>query len=268
MPLLFLLLAIIIIIAGIWLVPLIKNYQRQKISNQTFPSHWISVLENNVPCYKKLPINLRQKLHKRILVFLAEKQFIGCQGLTITEEIKITVAGNACLLLLSDRSNYYPYLDSILVYPYIFKVKRQQPFQELYLEQEYILSGESWGKQGLIVLAWQQIQNELKNYYSGQNVILHEFAHQLDREDGSMNGVPQLKNNQEYRSWAEVFQKAYQKLSDNIKTGKHSVINAYGATNPAEFFAVATETYFTKPEVLKRQYPHLYQQLKNYYQIL
>jgi Mlc titration factor MtfA (ptsG expression regulator) len=221
-----------------------------------------------VDWYKKLTFPLRQKLHKKILVFLAEKQFIGCRGLTITEEIKVIIAANACLLLLSNRSNYYPYLDSILVYPDIFKVKREQPLEQLLIEKEQILSGESWGKKGLIILAWQQIEQELKNYYSGHNVILHEFAHQLDQEDGSMNGVPKLKDNQEYLSWAEVFQKAYQQLSNNLQRGKHTVINSYGAINPAEFFAVATETYFTKPEVLKRQYPHLYQQLKNYYQIL
>ena len=266
MQILFVLLIVIIIIS-IWITPLIRNYQRQKIRKKTFSSHWISLLEKKVDLYLKLPIKLRQELRQLILVFLREKEFIGGGGLTITDEIKIVIAANACLLLLGNSSNYYPYLDSILVYPYIFKVKRKQQLQELYIEQEHILSGESWGKHGLIVLSWAQIQQDLNNYNSGHNVILHEFAHQLDQEDGSMNGVPKLKNNQEYKIWSEVFQQAYQQLLHNLQRGKKTVINAYGATNPAEFFAVATETYFTKPKVLKRQYLSLYQQLNNYYQI-
>jgi Mlc titration factor MtfA (ptsG expression regulator) len=258
---------IILIIVLIWLVPVITKYKRSKIGRQNFPTYWLNILEKNVYLYRILPHYLRQKLHRYILVFLAEKQFIGCGGLDITTEIKITIAAQACLLLLSNRSNYYPYLDSILVYPSIFVVKRNQPFEEYYLEEKQILSGESWGKHGLIVLAWDQVQNEAKNHHHGHNVVIHEFAHQLDREDGSINGVPKLKTNAEYQAWAEVFSQAYQQLCNDLERGNKSVINAYGATNTAEFFAVASETYFTKPQALKNKYPQLYEQLKNYYQV-
>ena len=258
---------IILTIVLIWLAPAITNYKRNKIGHQPFPLYWINILENNVYLYRILTHSVRRKLHQYILVFLAEKLFIGCGGLEVTTEIKITIAAQACLLLLSNRSNYYPYLDSILVYPSIFVVKRNQPFEEYYLEEKQILSGESWGKYGFIVLAWDRVQNEAKNYYPGHNVVIHEFAHQLDREDVSINGVPKLKSNSEYQAWAEVFTQAYQQLCNDLETGKKSVINSYGATNTAEFFAVASETYFTKPQALKKKYPQLYEQLKNYYQI-
>lgn len=258
---------IILIIFLIWLAPVIKKYRREKIGGQTFPAYWISILEQNVYLYKILPYSLRQKLHRYILVFLGEKQFIGCGGLEITTEIKITIAAQACLLLLSERSNYYPYLDSILVYPSIFLVKRNKPFEEYYVEEKQIVSGESWGKHGFIVLAWEQVLNEGKSHHHGHNVVIHEFAHQLDREDGSTNGVPKLKTKAEYQAWAKVFSQAYQQLCHDLAKGKKSVINPYGATNTAEFFAVASETYFTKPQALKKKYPQLYEQLKNYYQV-
>lgn len=258
---------IITSISWIWLAPIFTKYQRQKITNQPFPLYWISVLEENVYLYKILPNYLRQKLHSLILIFLKEKQFIGCNELEITPEIKITIACLACLLLLNNRNNYYPYLDSILVYPTIFAVKRLQNFNEYYIEEKQVLSGESWSKHGLIVLAWEEVKNDAKNHYHGHNVVLHEFAHQLDQEDGSMNGVPKLNSNPEYQDWANIFSQSYQQLCDDLQTGIKPVINPYGATNTAEFFAVVTETYFTNPNALQSKYPQLYQHLKNYYQI-
>jgi Mlc titration factor MtfA (ptsG expression regulator) len=258
---------ILLIISYIWVKPVITEYKRQQIAQQNFPVYWVSILEQNVYLYRNLAYNIRQELHKLILVFLKEKQFIGCGGLQITDEIKITIAAQACLLLLSKRSNYYSYLDSILVYPSIFVVQRNKPFLEHYLEEQEILSGESWGKQGLVVLAYDQVLNEAKNYNQGHNVVLHEFAHQLDQEDGSMNGVPKLRNNQEYQEWAIIFREAYQQLCYEIETGIATKINQYAITNPAEFFAVMTEIYFTQPQILQNQYPLVYQQLKNYYKI-
>jgi Mlc titration factor MtfA (ptsG expression regulator) len=254
-------------ISYIWFSPVISEYKRQQIAQQTFPLYWISILKQNVYLYNLLPHDWQKKLHKHILVFLTEKQFIGCNGLEITDEIRITIAAQACLLLLGGRSNYYPHLDSILVYPSIFMVKRNKPFAENYLEQQEILSGESWGKQGLVVLAYDQVINEAKNYRQGHNVVFHEFAHQLDQEDGSMNGVPKLKNNQEYQEWAIVFRDAYQQFGDEVKAGIPNQINPYAATNPAEFFAVMTENYFMQPKVLKKRYPLVYEQLTNYYKI-
>lgn len=258
---------IILIIVWIWFAPFITKYKRQKISNKPFPLDWIGLLETNVYLYKMLSYNQRKKLHQHILVFLKEKQFIGCNGLEITIEIKLTISALACLLLLSNRSNYYPYLDSVMVYPSIFMVNRNLPLENYYVEEKQVLSGESWGKQGLIVLAYDQVQNEAKKLIAGHNVVLHEFAHQLDQEDGSMNGVPKLKTQVEYEAWAKVFTQSYQTLHNNLQQGFNSVIDAYGATNTAEFFAVVTETYFTNPHQLKQKYPELYQQLKNYYKL-
>lgn len=244
------------------------KYQRQQVANKSFPLYWISILEQNVYLYKVLPHDLRKKLHQHILVFLKEKQFIGCNDLEITPEIKITIACLACLLLLNNRGNYYPFLDSILVYPSIFAVKRNEAFNDNnVIEKTQILSGESWGKHGLIVLAWQEVKNDSKNHFHGHNVVLHEFAHQLDQEDGSMNGVPKLDSNPEYQAWANIFTQSYQQLCSDLQRGIKTVINPYGATNTAEFFAVVTETYFTKPQALQSHYPQLYQQLKNYYKI-
>jgi Mlc titration factor MtfA (ptsG expression regulator) len=210
---------------------------------------------------------LQKQLHGHISILLAEKQFISCGGLQITDEIKLTIAAQACLLLLNQKGNYYPNLKTILVYPSAYLVKTATPISDYLVEEKQeVRLGESWYKDR-IVLSWEQIKRDTMNWQDGHNVILHEFAHQLDGEDGSVNGVPLLDRKSDYISWAQVFNKEYKKLCSDIELGLRTVIDVYGATNPAEFFAVATETFFEKPKQMKRKHPELYAELKRYYKL-
>lgn len=260
------LLALAFAIALIWLIPALKNLRRSHLKKQPFPPAWLAILKQH-PLYQRLPPPQRRRLHGHIQVFLAEKQFIGCGGLQITNEMKLTIAAQACLLLLNERGEYYPNLASILVYPSAYIANQTVALSNYVVEERRVVRlGESWTRD-LVVLSWQQIERDRTNWRDGQNVVLHEFAHQLDQEDGNADGVPILAQKSDYQNWAQVFGQEYQHLRSKVERGARTVINNYGATGPAEFFAVATETFFEKPIQLATKHPALYQELKRYYQL-
>jgi MtfA peptidase len=256
-----------IAVAWIWLNPILIKLKRQRLKNKPFPLQWAAIIEETIPFYQYLPEYLQKRLRDRINVFIAEKQFIGCGGLQITDRIKAIVAAQACLLLLSDRGDYYANLASVLVYPSAYLANTKKYLGgDLVEETQEIRLGESW-YQDRVILAWEQIEYDTKHWRDGHNVILHEFAHQLDAEDGSVNGVPLLDRKIDYKIWAQVFEREYKKLSRDIELDLPTVIDEYGANNAAEFFAVVTETFFEKPRQLQKQHPELYEQLKGYYQL-
>jgi Mlc titration factor MtfA (ptsG expression regulator) len=259
--------SIAIIIALIWTTPLLKKLKRQTLKNRLFPWYWLSILEQNVPIYKHLSKALQKRLQGHIQVFLAEKQFIGCGGLKITEEIKLTIAAQACLLLLNETGNYFSSLVSILVYPSAYVVKATKTLGDRFLEEkEEVRLGESW-QCGQVVLSWENIQYDMNAWQDGHNVILHEFAHQLDQEDGRADGVPLLEKRTDYQRWARVFSDEYQRLCYQVERGFKTDIDRYGATNAAEFFAVVTEYFFEQPQQILKNHPDLYHVLKYYYKL-
>jgi hypothetical protein len=202
-----------------------------------------------------------------VQVFLAEKQFIGCNGLVLTDEIRISIAAQACLLLLNGRGDYFPRLASILVYPHAYQVQVTETLgNHIVQERREQRLGESW-QQGQLLLAWDQVNQQSVKGIRGHNVILHEFAHQLDQVTGSANGVPWLPSAGERQIWAEVFSRAYEQLQEDIRHRRPTVLNPYGATHPAEFFAVATEAFFERATALRQRHPELYRQLQHYYQL-
>lgn len=219
-----------------------------------------------MPRYGHLPDDLRAQLCGHIQVFLDEKQYEGCGGLTITDEIRVTIAAHACLLLLSRDTDYYPELISILVYPSTYKVSVTKTYGILEVEHDSVRLGESW-TEGKVILSWDAVLHGSVEHYDGQNVALHEFAHQLDQEDGVGDGAPILPVNSMYTSWARVLGDEFDALRSKTVTGDQSVLDKYGATHPAEFFAVATEAFFEKPDKLKRKHPELYDQLKQFYRL-
>ncbi|MBW4505558.1 MAG: zinc-dependent peptidase [Scytonematopsis contorta HA4267-MV1] len=265
---------IIFIIIGltvtvILLSPLITQKRRNHLKNRPFPPLWNSIIENNLPIYLYLSPVERRRLQGNIQVFLAEKQFIGCRGLQVTEEMKLTIASVACLLLLNQREKYFPKLRSILVYPSTYLVRETITIMlgnYVVEEKDNARLGESWSRDQLL-LSWEQVQQDIYNWKDGHNVVLHEFAHQLDQEEGRTEGVPILKRSEDYRTWASVMTFEYQQLCDDVKQGKKTVMDEYGTTNPAEFFAVATETFFEKSLQLQSKHPALYELLQSYYQI-
>ncbi len=261
------LLTMTVIIALIWLMPALIKLRRQAIKNRPFPLHWEAIVKQNFIYYKHFPQSLRKRLQGHINIMVAEKQFIGCGGVAITAEIKLTIAAISALLLLNERGEYYPKLRSILVYPSAYVVNQVQALSNYVVQESQVVRlGESWSRDQ-IVLSWARIKYDIENWQDGHNVILHEFAHQLDSENGSFNGVPILEHKSDYTSWAKVFTREYQQLIKNVQRGAKTVMNEYGTTNPAEFFAVATETFFEKPRQMAQQHPALYNQLKCYYKL-
>ncbi len=248
---------------GAWLIFYFnKKQRRKKLLSSPLPENLLNIVKEKLPPYKYLNAEEKRRLQGTINVFLAEKVFEGCGGLEITDEIRVTVAAQACMLLLNRDIKVFPRLKSILIYPDTYIVNNE--FMLPNNEVSSVRLGESW-QSGVVVLAWNSVQGGIHNFHDGRNVTIHEFAHQLDQEDGLADGAPILHNNSEYKNWAEVFSTEYENLKNELAHGISSEIDPYGATNPAEFFAVVTETFFEKPYQLQKHRPQLYDALLHYY---
>jgi MtfA peptidase len=223
-------------------------------------------IKKNVPIYVKMPDDLKMELHGHINVLMAEKNFEGCGGLKMTDEIRATICAQAAILLIGRKAIYFPKLSSILVYPTSFVVKEIDDFGAGIVEEDTVMDGESWDT-GAIVLAWDQVTKTGDDNYDGYNLVIHEFAHQLDIEDGLTDGVPLLKDPTARKRWSEILGREYKKLKKKAKSGKKSILDDYGAVAPEEFFAVATETFFEKPKELKSKIHDLYRELSKFYNL-
>ena len=242
-----------------------RKRRRERLRSQPFPPAWLAIIKKNVPFYYRLPQADQRELQGHIQVFLAEKHFEGCGGLELTDEIKVTIAAQACLLLLHRETDYYPRLITILVYPHAYVAKSVEPIgRGVVLEGETTRLGEAW-KEGVVVLSWDDVRRGASDLHDGHNVVLHEFAHQLDQQDGSADGAPILEHHSQYVTWARVLSDEYDQLRRDTEKGRRDVLDEYGATNPAEFFAVATECFFEKPAQLQKRHPELYSELKRFY---
>jgi Mlc titration factor MtfA (ptsG expression regulator) len=232
--------------------------------------HWRKVLQRRVPLLRRLPVDLQLQLRKYIQVFIAEKDFIGCAGLQVTEEMRVVIAAQACLLVLNRSMRHYDHVRQILVYPGSFLVRRTVTDDiGVQRDQRQALSGESWA-QGQVVLSWQDTLEGAAVADDGRNVVLHEFAHQLDQENGAAQGAPlPAAGDTQYspQRWKEVLSQAFDHLQSEVQRDEQGIFDHYGAQSPAEFFAVATETFFERGAELAEHYPGLYQELSGYYKL-
>ena len=229
------------------------------------PDAWPGIVERNVSLARGLSSEERERLLRLVQIFLADKHFEGSGGLTLTEEMKVTIAAEACLLLLHLEGPCYPTLRTVLVYPHGFVPKSAGSRGTGQVVPAPVrLMGESWGD-GVVVISWDDAVRGARNPDDGENVVLHEFAHQLDAEDGVTDGTPILPPGA-LRTWGGVLSEEYERLHRDIAEDRRSTLDEYGATNKAEFFAVATETFFEKPVQLEREHPELYGQLRQFYQ--
>lgn len=243
-----------------------RERKRKKLASRAFPEDWLAILERNVPLYARLPETDRAELRGHIQVFLAEKRFEGCGGLEITDEVQITIAAHACILLLHRRTDYYPGLKSILVYPNAYVAPDVRHFLgDTVLETTDVRLGESW-HHGSVVLSWDDVRRTAADLRDGQNVAFHEFAHQLDSSGGRGDNTPVLQDHSSFVAWARALGRDYDRFRRAVEYSRPEVLDEYGATDPAEFFAVATESFFETPDRLKRAYPRLYEELKRFYQ--
>ena len=243
-----------------------REARRRRVTARAFPQEWREIVERNVPLYRRLPEALKEQLHGLIQVFLTEKHFEGCGGLEITDEIRATIAAQACMLLLNRRPTFFPKLRTILVYPHTYVARNTSFDGHIVSDEESSRLGESW-QNGPVVLAWDSVKGGTSNAADAHNVVLHEFAHQLDQEDGAADGAPILAHRSRYVAWARVLGTEFEALQESAKQRRRSVMDRYGATNPAEFFAVATETFFEKPRQMQKRHPELYDELRDHYQL-
>lgn len=236
------------------------------------PEEWRQLVAARDPFYRRLPEADRRELEGHIQVFLAEKQFESCGGFVVGKEHTCLIASQACLLLLHRDTDYFPDLQTILVYPAMYVVPTTRHVGGGVMEQrDESRMGESW-HEGAIVLAWEEVRNGMEAPERGDNLVLHEFAHQLDYENGQADGAPLLGSGepasmrkQRRADWARVMRLEYEQLRAQLQRGEKTALRGYGATNPVEFFAVATEGFFCKARELQQTHPALYEQMKLYY---
>jgi len=224
-------------------------------------------LRKQAEILRLLPADLQLQLKKRIQVFLAEKPFIGCAGLEVTDEMRVTIAAQACLLVLNRWTNDFANLRQILVYPGAFIVDRVHTDGAGVLQdRRHVLSGESWS-QGQVILSWDDVVEGASVVDDGRNVVIHEFAHQLDQENGHANGAPVLGGRRRRERWARVLGEEFVELQGRAEHGEPSLLSHYGATNPAEFFAVASEVFFEQAERMAVEHSELYRELSRFYRV-
>ena len=202
----------------------------------------------------------KRRSYKRLVqVFIAEKNWEGLQGLKITEEIQVTVAAQASLMLLGIEDFYFDNVKSLLMFPVAFDRENKNTGSVDYR------SGEAW-QGGPIVLSWRDTLSGGRND-DGRNVVIHEFAHALDGLDGEMGGSVNFNDLETSRRWNEVVAREYEELRIAERYDQPTFLDHYGSTNRAEFFAVASEAFFEQPRQLRAEKPELFELLQSYYRV-
>lgn len=244
--------------------------RRRKLLDGPIPERWRDILARDVPCVRSLSDDERTALLRLTQVFLDEKSFEGAGGFEVTEEVRVTIAAQACLLLLGRsadicEASVFPGLQSVIVYPseFVARLEEYQPDGTVFdgPEERY---GESWA-QGAVVLSWDDVKAGISDPADGENVVLHEFAHQLDEETGESNGVPLLSSPEDYAEWARVMTREFDEFVEKVDRNRRVLLDHYAAEDPAEFFAVATEFFFERPNALRTRHPDLYRQFTAFY---
>jgi hypothetical protein len=243
----------------------LKQRRRRRILAAAFPADWERHLQRHVWPDRYLAAAERAQLRGCVQVLVAEKNWEGCGGLEMTDEVRVTVAGLASVLLLGLEHDYFSHVQSILVYPsgYTVPARLDEEHPVIDVEGEPHL-GEAWYR-GPVVLSWAEVKEDAAHPQQGSNLVWHEFAHQLDMLDRSVNGTPPLASREARREWHEVMTAEFERLGREARAGRETLLDPYGAQDEAEFFAVASESFFSLPHALRREHPRLYAVLREYY---
>lgn len=248
------------------MLDLFRRRRRKTLRALPFPAEWRAIVDRNVPLFARLAPAEQDEVLGHAQVLLAEKHFEGCGGLVLTDEIRVTIAVQAARLLLNREDDYFPTVTSVLVYPAAVVSKSTQHLGGgIWEESERAAAGLATGHLGAIVLAWDDTTHGLSDPGDARDVILHEFAHELDYQDRSFDGTPRLRTHAAYRAWGREMQPEFEAHQRAVDAGQRTIIDAYGATNPAEFFAVLTEHFFERPAELRDRHPGLYDALRAFY---
>lgn len=250
-------------IAALIVGRIVRSRRRAADFSEPFSAEWRTLLEQSLRLYARMPLELRRRLEPVVRAFLADVAFVGCQGLAVTDEMRLVIATQACLLIVARDPGTYATLSSVLIYPNEFVVAEADEDEAgVVTEGERVLSGQTVDT-ARIVLSWRDVQTggaEGEAY----NVVLHEFAHYLDHSvDGALSDAGARR--EAFDAWHDVLDREYEALCDALHRGEETLIDPYGAEHPAEFFAVATETFFEQPREMKRRHAALYGALHSFY---
>ncbi len=244
----------------------LKNRRRRRLLAQPFPKEWDAILNADVRHYRLLNDDERIKLKNLIRVFVDEKNWEGCLGLQLTDEIKVTIAAQACLLLLGFDEEHFDHVLTILVYPTAYVAPDKRTIKGgVEIEEDSNRMGEAWFR-GPVILSWADARASARGETDGHNVVLHEFAHQLDMLNGrNVDGTPPMSSESQNERWQEIVTREYELLVDDCHHRRWTVLDCYGASDVGEFFAVATESFFEQPVELEEEHPELYAILQEFY---
>lgn len=236
----------------------LRNRRRRKLLAEPFPTEWRQALHGGVGHFSLVPESQRSKLTDIVRVLVFEKEWEGCRGLELTDEMRIVISALAGVLILGFDDFYFDNVQTILVYPDAFVVRQERSLGgEATLEEDVDLLGSAHYR-GPVTLAWDEVEEHAMNPGAGWNLVFHEFAHQLDMLNGEADGVPMLANSSLAKRWQSVMNREFQRLRRFERRGRNAVLDTYGAESPAEFFAVATECFFDSPRTMRSAYPELY----------
>jgi Mlc titration factor MtfA (ptsG expression regulator) len=236
----------------------------RRLSSMSLDAELLELLRRHMPLYERLPAELQRQLQGLVNVFLNTKNFYGSGGLEVTDEMRLAVAGNACLLLLNRDDPRFPGSSTIVLYPDTIVTPTTQYDGAIVHQRQSARLGESW-RRGPVIFSWADVLRGIDNPDDGHNVVIHEFAHKLDEQNESMNGLPVLREHADYPEWARIMSEEFADLIERARHNRNRVLDEFWSTSPAEFFAVASEEFFEKGPQIKKRVPMLYKQLEQYY---
>jgi MtfA peptidase len=241
-----------------------RQRRRRKLLAEPFPIEWQTWLERNCRHYATLSTDEQRRLRDDVRLMVAEKHWEGCNGVVVSDEMRVTIAAHAALIGLGFPALPFDRLLSVLIYPDTFVARQTRLRDGVVDEGDEPRLGEAW-YQGPIVLSWREVREQCIEQPDGRNIVIHEFAHLLDMTNHAIDGVPALDGVADANQWVDRFHTEYERLVRQSRTGRPSVIDDYGATSEAEFFAVASESFFERPAELRADKPLLYEILAAYY---
>ena len=240
--------------------PWYRRAHRKRLLAEPYPEHWEAILQRNVAHYRLLSDEQRSRLRTDLQVLVTEKNWDGCDGLKITEQMKVTIAAQAALMLLGMEHDYFSHVLSIVVFPTQFEMLREEWHDE---KRKYLATGQA--AYGAVFVAWDSALAEGRDPSSGHNLVIHEFAHQLDFTDGLVNGIPVLKSPEQVVRWSEVMERGFNHLREELSAERGTFLGQHAGSNATEFFSAVSERFFTVPGQLRDYDPRVYEVLAEYY---
>lgn len=244
----------------------LKRRRAAHLLAQSLDDHERAIVRREVPLLRDLPDEYWPALEGRMRRFLDQVKFYGFEGLAVSEAMRLSIAAQAALLVVNKDRQWYDGLESVYLYPDAYQARRAGLEGGVEQEGRDIRLGEAW-MHGPVVLSWAHTKEGAADPHDGRNVVFHEFAHQLDQGSGRADGLPVLDAGHDHRAWVKTLQPIYETLQRNAQSGRATFLDPYGATDPAEFFAVSTEVFFERPAALKDALPGLYDQLATYFRL-